>query len=117
MFVEPFAAAVDQQKEGMEVDDATECLNYLLGYSAMVDCENFNTDTGATSWHKEMVPLGLIIDDAFRSGLRMTSSPEVVKQFGIKLEKDGFIVVSRSEEAPARYFLRSSCKCIIAGSP
>lgn len=95
-FVEPFVEAVNEQKEGVELDDATECLNVLLGTSVFITLEDTN-DQGNTFTHKETKPLGNIISEVVRDRITMGYMVEVMNQHGIRAEFEdgaGFVVAN-----------------------
>ena len=92
-FVDQFANAVAEQKEGVELDDATECLNVLLGTSVFVTQESTNDD-GNTFTSKETMPLGAVIANAYSSGSESGTWISAMDQHGIKLEENGFVVAN-----------------------
>lgn len=92
-FVDQFASAVAEQKEGVELDDATECLNVLLGTSVFVTQEDTNKQ-GDTFTHKDTAPLGTVIASAHDARSNKGCWVNAMEQHGIKLEDDGFLVAN-----------------------
>jgi hypothetical protein len=92
-FVEPFVAAVQEQREGLELDDATECLNILLGHSAVVE-RTESRDDGSAMILRETMPLGTIIANVLDTKTDRGDWVATLNQFGIKADGDGFLVAN-----------------------
>jgi hypothetical protein len=92
-FVEPFVSAVEEQREGVELDDATECLNVLLGTSVFVTLEETNNEGDVFS-HKETMPLGTVIASVFNGNCSSGQWVATLDQHGVRVEGDGFLVAN-----------------------
>lgn len=92
-FVDPFVVAVQEQRESLELDDAIECLNALLGFSAVV--ERFESrDDGGTMVLRETMSLGTVISNVLDSETDRGEWVATLNQFGIKAADDGFLVAN-----------------------
>jgi hypothetical protein len=87
--VDEHVAAIDEQKEGVELDDATECLNSLLGFTVTQTITD-DTDNGPRT-RREPVVLGTVIANAIANKPHEVG---LLDQLGIRVEDGGFIVAN-----------------------
>lgn len=93
-----YSAMIEDQRDGVELDDATEALNALLGSPVSIAVENQGED--GTYVHHERMALGIVIASVLQGRLSEEHPAHVeegtfsiaLQQHGIKIDGEGFLV-------------------------
>jgi putative DNA primase/helicase len=90
--VDQHGSAIEEQREAIELDDATECLNALLGFTVTMTVTD-DTEGGPRS-HREPVLLGNVLARVLAVSPEGGTDLELLSQFGIRPEDNGFLIAN-----------------------